>query len=238
MEGARAAGTTLGSGVVLVLDDSVDLIDQLRRIAAFFRDESCGQCVPCRVGTVRQEEVLVRLATQSACGRPRAVPRPRQGDPRRQHLRARPDRAERHRVRHRPSRGVPVSTTEGLSIRRKVELEIDGETVSVLEGATILQACREIGTRDPHPLLRRDDHAEERVSRLHGRGRRVAGARSVVLTQGGGRDGRAHRQRARPPQPPPGARTARLVRRPLAHPQRRAVERRIRRRPRSFRSGR
>jgi NADH-quinone oxidoreductase subunit F len=33
----------------------------LRRIAAFFRDESCGQCVPCRVGTVRQEEALARL---------------------------------------------------------------------------------------------------------------------------------------------------------------------------------
>ena len=31
------------------------------RIAAFFRDESCGQCVPCRVGTVRQEEALARL---------------------------------------------------------------------------------------------------------------------------------------------------------------------------------
>ena len=32
------------------------------RIAAFFRDESCGQCVPCRVGTVRQEEALHRIA--------------------------------------------------------------------------------------------------------------------------------------------------------------------------------
>ena len=30
----------------------------MRRIAAFFRDESCGQCVPCRVGTVRQEEAV------------------------------------------------------------------------------------------------------------------------------------------------------------------------------------
>ena len=60
-EGTRAAGTTLGSGVVLVLDDSVDLGPFLMRIAAFFRDESCGQCVPCRVGTVRQEEALARL---------------------------------------------------------------------------------------------------------------------------------------------------------------------------------
>ncbi|WP_460999307.1 NAD(P)H-dependent oxidoreductase subunit E [Streptomonospora sediminis] len=61
-EGAREAGATLGSGVVLALDDTVDLAAILVRIAAFFRDESCGQCVPCRVGTVRQEEALVRLS--------------------------------------------------------------------------------------------------------------------------------------------------------------------------------
>ena len=60
-EGVRAAGATLGSGVVLVLDDTVSVPGLLRRIAQFFRDESCGQCVPCRVGTVRQEELLARL---------------------------------------------------------------------------------------------------------------------------------------------------------------------------------
>jgi NADH-quinone oxidoreductase subunit F len=65
-EATRAAGATLGSGVILVYDDTADLPDALRRIAAFFRDESCGQCVPCRVGTVRQEELLARLAA----GRP------------------------------------------------------------------------------------------------------------------------------------------------------------------------
>ena len=61
-EGARAADATLGSGVVLVLDDTVSVPDLLRRITQFFRDESCGQCVPCRVGTVRQEELVARLA--------------------------------------------------------------------------------------------------------------------------------------------------------------------------------
>jgi NADH-quinone oxidoreductase subunit F len=61
-EGTRAAGATLGSGVVLVLDETVDLARILLRIAEFFRDESCGQCVPCRVGTVRQEEALLRLS--------------------------------------------------------------------------------------------------------------------------------------------------------------------------------
>jgi len=67
-EGTRAIGATLGSGVVLVFDASVDLKDILRRVAAFFRDESCGQCVPCRVGTVRQEELLARLNSGKTIG--------------------------------------------------------------------------------------------------------------------------------------------------------------------------
>ena len=46
----------------MVFGESVDMLDIVRRIAEFFRDESCGQCVPCRVGTVRQEEALHRIA--------------------------------------------------------------------------------------------------------------------------------------------------------------------------------
>jgi NADH-quinone oxidoreductase subunit F len=67
-EGVRAAGATLGSGVVLVLDDAVDVLPLLRRITRFFRDESCGQCVPCRVGTVRQEELVARLLSGDPLG--------------------------------------------------------------------------------------------------------------------------------------------------------------------------
>jgi len=66
VEGARAAGATLGSGVVMLFDDRVDLREIVMRIAEFFRHESCGQCVPCRVGTVRQEEALHRLAASAA----------------------------------------------------------------------------------------------------------------------------------------------------------------------------
>ncbi|HLJ02653.1 MAG TPA: NAD(P)H-dependent oxidoreductase subunit E [Solirubrobacteraceae bacterium] len=67
-EETRKVGTTMGSGVVMLVDDSVELAPLLQRIAAFFRDESCGQCVPCRVGTVRQEEALARLARGRARG--------------------------------------------------------------------------------------------------------------------------------------------------------------------------
>ena len=67
-EATRAVGATLGSGVVMLFDDTVNMQSVLLRIAAFFRDESCGQCVPCRVGTVRQEELLHRLVAEKTIG--------------------------------------------------------------------------------------------------------------------------------------------------------------------------
>ncbi|MGD1212338.1 MAG: NAD(P)H-dependent oxidoreductase subunit E [Candidatus Acidiferrales bacterium] len=67
-EGTRAIGATLGSGVVMLFDDSTDLKKVLLRIADFFRHETCGQCVPCRVGVVRQQEALVRLVNGHVLG--------------------------------------------------------------------------------------------------------------------------------------------------------------------------
>ena len=64
-EGSRAAGASLGSGVIMAFNTEVDMVPVVTRIAEFFRNESCGQCVPCRVGTVRQHEVLVRLGNGS-----------------------------------------------------------------------------------------------------------------------------------------------------------------------------
>ncbi|HLX32155.1 MAG TPA: NADH-ubiquinone oxidoreductase-F iron-sulfur binding region domain-containing protein [Gaiellaceae bacterium] len=52
--------TGLGSGVVMVFGESADLRGAVLHIAEFFREESCGQCVPCRIGTVRQVEALRR----------------------------------------------------------------------------------------------------------------------------------------------------------------------------------
>jgi len=67
-EGTRAAGTTLGSGVIMVFDAKTDLEETVLRIASFFRDESCGQCVPCRIGTESQEEILKRLRSRRPHG--------------------------------------------------------------------------------------------------------------------------------------------------------------------------
>ncbi|MGH0035092.1 MAG: NAD(P)H-dependent oxidoreductase subunit E [Myxococcota bacterium] len=54
----RAAGSALGSGAVVVIAEGRDLLEQARSLVAFFRNESCGKCVPCRVGTVKAVEVL------------------------------------------------------------------------------------------------------------------------------------------------------------------------------------
>ena len=61
-EGLRARGATVGSGAVVVLDETADLRDVILRGAQFFAHESCGQCVPCRIGTQRQVELLEREA--------------------------------------------------------------------------------------------------------------------------------------------------------------------------------
>jgi NADH-quinone oxidoreductase subunit F len=60
-EGTRAIGATLGSGVIMLFDDTTDVKQILLRIAEFFREETCGQCVPCRVGVTRQKEALERI---------------------------------------------------------------------------------------------------------------------------------------------------------------------------------
>jgi len=53
---------------VIVLDETARLWDVVLRVARFFQEESCGQCVPCRVGTQRQFEIVARLAAGRARG--------------------------------------------------------------------------------------------------------------------------------------------------------------------------
>jgi NADH-quinone oxidoreductase subunit F len=61
VETLQEAGGALGSGALVVFDDRTDLWAVVERVARFFRDESCGQCVPCRVGTQRQLELVAEL---------------------------------------------------------------------------------------------------------------------------------------------------------------------------------
>ena len=141
-EGARRIGASLGSGVVLPLDDTVDLRPLLVRIAGFFRDESCGQCVPCRVGTVRQQEVLVRLSNGADVDREVALL----------------DEVGRC-MRDASICGLGQTAYDAIdsAVRRFApfggttmpELEVDGQTVVVHDGSTILDACRRAGIDVP-----------------------------------------------------------------------------------------
>ncbi len=60
-ETLEAAGTMLGTGAVVVMDEATCMVDVARRLLRFFAHESCGHCTPCRVGTRRILEILERL---------------------------------------------------------------------------------------------------------------------------------------------------------------------------------
>jgi NADH:ubiquinone oxidoreductase subunit F (NADH-binding) len=56
-------GSMLGSGAVLIIAEGADIVDLATNVVAFFRNESCGKCVPCRVGSEKAVEIL-ELAVQ------------------------------------------------------------------------------------------------------------------------------------------------------------------------------
>ncbi len=61
-----AVGSMSGSGAVIVIDDSVDIVDVLANINAFYAHESCGQCTPCREGSLWMKRVTTRMANGGA----------------------------------------------------------------------------------------------------------------------------------------------------------------------------
>lgn len=61
-EDARQAGVPLGSGVIMVFDETADLRQAMYELARFFAHESCGKCFPCQLGTQRQMEILDHIA--------------------------------------------------------------------------------------------------------------------------------------------------------------------------------
>ena len=57
----QSVGLTVGSGSIAVYDTSVSPVDYVRKVMEFFAHESCGKCIPCRLGTVRAESMLTEL---------------------------------------------------------------------------------------------------------------------------------------------------------------------------------
>ncbi|MDQ6995003.1 MAG: NADH-quinone oxidoreductase subunit NuoF [Mariprofundaceae bacterium] len=61
------AGSMLGSGAIIVMDETADVIALTRRLAHFYAHESCGQCSPCREGTGWLERVMTRVENGQGC---------------------------------------------------------------------------------------------------------------------------------------------------------------------------
>lgn len=62
----RDAGSALGTGAMIIMDDSTCMVSVLRRISRFYFHESCGQCTPCREGTGWLYRMLVRIMAGEA----------------------------------------------------------------------------------------------------------------------------------------------------------------------------
>lgn len=58
-----SAGSMLGAGSVIVMDETTDMVDALQRLSYFYHEESCGQCTPCREGTGWLYRVIKRINT-------------------------------------------------------------------------------------------------------------------------------------------------------------------------------
>ena len=62
----RTAGSGLGTGGIIVMDKSTDIIYAIARLSKFYMHESCGQCTPCREGTGWMWRVMMRLVKGNA----------------------------------------------------------------------------------------------------------------------------------------------------------------------------
>ncbi len=162
----------------MLFDDTVDLRQILLRIASFFRHETCGQCVPCRVGVVRQQETLQRLVSAKPLGSTAqeiAMLREMAQAMRDASICGSwPDSLQRAGVRDAAMESIRMSSiVYGLRNRstlrslrflcraapfRKrrpsanaalIEIKIDGNPVSVAEGSTILDAAKKLGIDTP-----------------------------------------------------------------------------------------
>ena len=160
-------------------------------IAAFFRDESCGQCVPCRVGTVRQEEALHRICEHGRGGvatETRAARRGRRRDEGRIDLRPRSDGVCGDRIGDQAAATVrstergderaghadPIALTRATADR----LADDRRPASRYRGHAILDACAATRHHDPDAVLPRDAAPGQRLPAVRRRSRRRARARA------------------------------------------------------------
>jgi NADH-quinone oxidoreductase subunit F len=65
-DGPMAAGTMSGSGGIIVMADTIDMVEAMANINAFYAHESCGQCTPCREGSLWMRKITQRMCDGGA----------------------------------------------------------------------------------------------------------------------------------------------------------------------------
>ena len=140
------AGSMLGSGALVVVAEGTDLLALAANVTRFFRNESCGKCVPCRVGSEKAVELLdAVLDGASPANRARRAARPGRDDGTHLDLRAGASRG---------GTGVVGVEVVGAS---HMNLTIDGKPSPCPPGSTIYDAAKRAGIDIPvlchHPKL-------------------------------------------------------------------------------------
>ncbi len=72
-ESLKSLGSMMGSGGMIVMDETSDMVEVAKFFMDFCKSESCGKCVPCRVGTVQMHKILTKIADGSATKRDLAL---------------------------------------------------------------------------------------------------------------------------------------------------------------------
>ena len=130
-----AQGCFVGSGAVVILSDQDDLAEAARNLVRFFREESCGQCTPCRVGTAKAAALLDAPRWDRAL-----LEELRRGDGRWLDLRPRPGGDE-------PGAHAAAAHAGGES---HDPLHLDGREVEAAPGESLWDVARREGTEIPH----------------------------------------------------------------------------------------
>ena len=158
-EALAGVGSIMGSGGMVVMDDTVCMVDVARYFMDFCREESCGKCVPCRVGTTQLHLLLTRITDGQAsmadldrlerlsrmvgrtslCGLGQA-----RTEPGAEHAAILPRGVPGPHPRPRlPGRGLPDGDAGGRAVTAVHTLTIDGGDVAGADGQTILDVARE-----------------------------------------------------------------------------------------------
>ena len=166
-ESLTRIGSMMGSGGLIVMDNSSCMVDVARFFMEFCMDESCGKCIPCRAGTVQMHDILERMtrgkasendlalleqlcwlaAETSLCGLGGGA------KSRGQHAAVFPRRSMKRTCRSAAVRRAiakcrmpPGRRRHGMSVRT---LEVDGRAITALEGQTIFDVAWDNGIRIP-----------------------------------------------------------------------------------------